>query len=190
MNVYDFDGTIYEGDCSVDFFAFCLKKRPWLIFLLPWQILGICLYMIHGSSKEIMKERYFSFLKFIPHDGSYIDSFWDENIHRIHRWYKKQQQETDVVISASPAFLVKPACERIGIKNVIATDVEYATGKFLSKNCHDVMKVSFFKEKFPVGRVNQFYSDSLSDEPMARLADQAFLIDKGGIKPWPLKNHK
>ena len=26
MNVYDFDGTIYDGDSSVDFFRFCLKK--------------------------------------------------------------------------------------------------------------------------------------------------------------------
>lgn len=190
MNVYDFDGTIYEGDCSVDFFIFCLKKRPWLVFILPWQILGIGLYLVHAISKGTMKEHYFSFLKFIPHDSSYIDSFWNQNIHRIYPWYKKQQQETDVVISASPAFLVKPACERIGIKNVIATDVEYSSGKFLSQNCHDVMKVSFFYKRYPDIRISQFYSDSLSDEPMAELADQAFLIDKGSIKAWPLKKYK
>ena len=25
--VYDFDGTIYNGDSSIDFFFFCLRKK-------------------------------------------------------------------------------------------------------------------------------------------------------------------
>lgn len=26
VNVYDFDGTIYDGDSTIDFYKFCLKK--------------------------------------------------------------------------------------------------------------------------------------------------------------------
>lgn len=26
MNVYDFDGTVYAGDSTVDFYFFCLRK--------------------------------------------------------------------------------------------------------------------------------------------------------------------
>ena len=28
MNVFDFDGTIYNGDSSKDFFFYCLKRYP------------------------------------------------------------------------------------------------------------------------------------------------------------------
>ena len=27
VNVYDFDGTIYYGDCSMDFVKYCYKKK-------------------------------------------------------------------------------------------------------------------------------------------------------------------
>ena len=63
MNVYDFDGTIYNGDSSVDIYFFLLKRYPKLIAYFPKQILGIVKYKLQLSSKEEMKEMYFSFLK-------------------------------------------------------------------------------------------------------------------------------
>ena len=32
MNIYDFDGTIFPGDCSIGFFFWCLKSHPKLWF--------------------------------------------------------------------------------------------------------------------------------------------------------------
>ena len=31
MNIYDFDKTIYDGDSSIDFYKFCVKKNKLLI---------------------------------------------------------------------------------------------------------------------------------------------------------------
>ena len=28
IDVYDFDGTIYDGDSTVDFTRFCLRRHP------------------------------------------------------------------------------------------------------------------------------------------------------------------
>ena len=28
IDVYDFDGTIYDGDSTVDFVRFCLRRHP------------------------------------------------------------------------------------------------------------------------------------------------------------------
>ena len=36
MNVYDFDGTIYDGDSTLDFWYFCLKKHPQILLYLPY----------------------------------------------------------------------------------------------------------------------------------------------------------
>ena len=35
MNVYDFDDTIYDGDSSIDFFKFFIKKDPSVITYAP-----------------------------------------------------------------------------------------------------------------------------------------------------------
>ena len=29
IDVYDFDGTLYDGDSTVDFVLFCLRRRAW-----------------------------------------------------------------------------------------------------------------------------------------------------------------
>ena len=35
MNVYDFDKTIYDGDASLDFWKFSVKRKPSLALYLP-----------------------------------------------------------------------------------------------------------------------------------------------------------
>ena len=127
MNVYDFDGTIYNGDSSVDIYFFLLKRYPKLIAYFPKQILGIVKYKLHLSSKEEMKEMYFSFLKGVRTDESFVDDFWKQNQNKIKEWYLNQKRKDDVIISASPEFLLKPICEILGVENLIATKVELST---------------------------------------------------------------
>ena len=49
MNVYDFDGTIYDGDSTIDFFFYSLKKKPSLICYLPKQATGFLLYFFASA---------------------------------------------------------------------------------------------------------------------------------------------
>ena len=170
VNVYDFDGTIYNGDSSVDIYFFLLKRYPKLIAFFPKQMLGIVKYKLHLSSKEEMKEMYFSFLK--------------QNQNKIKEWYLKQKRKDDVIISASPEFLLKPICDILGIDNLIATKVELSSGKFLSKNCQGAEKVVRFEEIFSEAEIEAFYSDSKSDTYMAKLATKAFLIKNNRIIDW------
>lgn len=184
MNVYDFDGTIYDGDSSVDIYFFLLRRHPKLITYLPKQISGIVRYKLQLCSKEEMKESYFSFLRGVQTDKTFLDDFWDQNQKKIKKWYSNQQRKDDVIISASPEFLLKPVCKMIGVENLIATRVELSTGKFLSKNCHGAEKVVRFKEIFSETEIEGFYSDSKSDAYMAKLASKAFLIKKNSIMDW------
>lgn len=184
MNVYDFDGTIYNGDSSVDIYFFLLKRYPKLIAYFPKQMLGIVKYKLHLSSKEEMKEMYFSFLEGVRTDKTFIDDFWKQNQNKIKEWYLNQKRKDDVIISASPEFLLKPICDILGIDNLIATKVELSSGKFLSKNCQGAEKVVRFKDSFSKAEIETFYSDSKSDTYMAKLATKAFLIKKNRIIDW------
>lgn len=184
MNVYDFDKTIYDGDSTLDFYLFCLRKHPSIIFCLYIQITGFIKYKLGMINKTEFKEQFFIFLKMIPDVEKSVNDFWNKYGIKIRDWYKKQQKKDDVIISASPYFLLSDICTRLGINNLIASNVDGKTGKFTGKNCYGMEKVLRFKEMFPDMIINNFYSDSYSDEPMASESENAYIVIKNKILPW------
>ena len=185
MNVYDFDGTIYRGDSSLRFYLFCLRHRPSLLGYLPEQILGILLYKLGCQTKTEMKSHFFSFLRGIDDVLLQVERFWATEQHRIEPWYLLQQKDDDLIISASPEFLLRPICHLKGIQNLIASQVEPSTGIFLSPNCYGEEKVRQYRSRYGTSSIEAFYSDSLSDSPMAAQADKAWLVEKGKLTAWP-----
>lgn len=189
MNVYDFDGTIYSGDSTVDFFLYALRRRPALVRYLSVQAAGTVAYLLKRKDKTGLKEAFFSFLAGIDAE-ELVERFWDVHEDRIYEWYLAQQEPEDVVISASPEFLLEPICRRLGIRHLIASRVDPNTGKFTGANCRGAEKVTRFHSKFPEGNVGGFYSDSESDRPMAELADRAFLVRGGRVGSWNLNGQE
>lgn len=183
MNVYDFDGTIYDGDSTVDFFLFALKSKPSLIRCIPKQMLGFALYSMKQISKTELKEYFFSFLSLADADRLLVP-FWQHNRHKIYDWYLLQQQPDDIVISASPEFLLNPICEQLGIGCLIASKVDVHSGKFEGENCREQEKVRRLAEERQITCIDRFYSDSHSDLPLARIAEHAFLVTHGEISEW------
>ena len=51
IDVYDFDGTIYDGDSTVDFTLFCLRRHPGVLAGLP-KFLGTSLLLAVGRRKR------------------------------------------------------------------------------------------------------------------------------------------
>ena len=68
------------------------------------------------------------------------------------------------------------------IKNYLATNYNVKTGKIYGKNCYGEAKVEEFKRVYPKATLEAFYSDSLSDLPMMRLADKAYLVKGEEVK--------
>ena len=64
IDVYDFDGTIYDGDSTVDFFLFSLRRNPKILFQLPIIIWYAFLYFTHIISLQSFKSHFFLFVKF------------------------------------------------------------------------------------------------------------------------------
>lgn len=186
MNVFDFDHTIYRSDSTIDFYLFCIKRHPQLIRFLPGQLGSIFLYKLHRCSKEQMKEGFFSFLCGLKEIDSELELFACKNLYKMQKWYVDHAKDTDVVISASPRFIVEKFSEKSTGFAVIASEVDKNTGRFDSRNCHGEEKVRRFREVFTEGRIDEFYSDSDSDLPMARLAGEAYKVKKEKITRWAI----
>ncbi|WP_343088571.1 HAD-IB family phosphatase [Roseburia faecis] len=184
MNVYDFDKTIYDGDSTIDFYFYCLKKHPKIILCLPIQLYAAVKYKLKVIDKTNFKEKFYCFLKKIPDIDMELNCFWDKNGYRIKEWYKNQKRENDVIISASPEFLLNGICKRIGVNNLIASQVDKRTGKYIGVNCYGKEKTRRFYQKYQYEIIDEFYSDSYSDEPMAKLAKKSFIVSKDIIKKW------
>ncbi len=115
---------------------------------------------------------------------SFVEEYINKHISNIKQWYLDNQKEDDVIISASPEFIVKNYCEKIGIKYVMASKVNKYTGKYDGDNCWGEEKVRRFYEMFPDGKIDNFYSDSYSDTPLAKLANKAYIVKKNELKEW------
>ena len=164
MNIYDFDGTLYDGDSTFDFLKYSIKKHPSLI-------------------RFQAKERFYRIFTGYDAEGL-LEEFWDCHQHKIFPWYADQQEETDIVISASPEFILNPICARLGIRTLMASRVDSKTGKYQGLNCWGDEKVRRLKEQTGISHCDKFFSDSHSDQPLANIADAAFLVKNGKILPW------
>ena len=186
MNVYDFDQTIFQPDSSYAFFVYCLKRYPLAFLTTGPKMLAYCLRCLRKkSATKELKEQVFFFFFYLPEPEKTVKEFWDEAIGCVEGWYLAQQREDDLIITASPSFLVGEAGRRLGF-TVLGTEMDIHTGKILGENCHDAEKVKRFYEAFPQGVIESFYSDSLSDSPLAEIAREAFLVDKGRLSRWPV----
>lgn len=184
MNAYDFDKTIYINDSTADFYIFCIKKKPSLAFtLFTTAFAAVNYYVFKRGTKTQFKQKMYGFLKNID-AHSLAEEFWDKHIGGIKSFYLLQQRDDDVIISASPEFLLKPICNRLGIKHLIASRVDPKTGIYCGENCHGKEKVMRFFERFPNGKIEQFYSDSHSDDPLAEISDESFLVKGEKLLPW------
>lgn len=129
MNVYDFDKTIYKGDSTLDFYFFCLRKKPIIIKEFPKQIYSAILYKLGKITKTEFKENFYIFLNDLENIDNLLKEFWDNNQNKIKSFYLKQKNYDDVIISASPTFLLEPICRRLNIKYLIASKVDKNTRK-------------------------------------------------------------
>ena len=185
MNVYDFDKTIYKNDSTVDFYFFILRRHPSGVFLLPLTAWSALLWAFRIIDKTQFKENFYKFLGKIENIDSEVETFWDKNERKIKDIYKKRHSPDDVIISASPEFLLLPICRRLGIRHLIASRVDKKNGHYSGKNCYGKEKVQRFYEVFGEStQIDEFYSDSLSDTPLADIARKSYIVQDETLVLW------
>lgn len=187
MNVYDFDKTIYNGDSTVDFYFYCIKKYPIVLKRIPEVLFYGALFKLGKIEKKKFKSIFFRFINMLPDKDKAVNAFWDKNRTKIKAFYLQTKRPDDIIISASPTFLLKKICDDLNIKNLIATEVNLKTGEIIGENCYGEEKVKrFYQSGSKKEDVEAFYSDSLSDEPLAKIAREAFIVINEKLIPWDM----
>lgn len=185
MNVFDFDETIYDGESSVEFILYYLRHDLKIIKFLPTVFKVFFQYNKGKITFDDFTHKYAGELKnyFEKNNvdlSGLVDSFWNKRMHKIKPFYKEIQRDDDVIITASPYFMMEEICKRIGVKNLIATDFDIKTGE-VKTACFREGKIDCFRSVYPDGEIDDFYTDSLNDEFLFPLAKRVFMVKKDKI---------
>ena len=186
MNVYDFDGTIFPTDCSIGFFIWCMKRHPRLCFTFAPKVVKNLIKRKLGKMPEyLMQREFFCYLTLIDDFDEQIERYWDKNEKKISSWYLAQKRPDDLIISASPTCIIEPIAKRLGV-NCMATEYDREFGVFLNNHMYAKEKAKYMIDNgFPM--IENFYSDSLSDTPLALCAEKAHLVTNKAstVIDWP-----
>ncbi len=181
MRVFDFDNTIYDGESGMDIFLYFLKKDPkGLIKYSPKFFEGYVKYRRNKITLKEVFEDYGVLLKEycdkVQDVYGEFEKFWDIQQENIKDFYYKIQKEDDVIVSACPTCLLDIICKRIGIKNVIGSDIDPIKGE-IRFVCYNDKKVEAFHKVYGDIEIDEFYTDSMSDKPMMDISKNVFLVD-------------
>ena len=186
MNVYDFDGTIFPTDCSIDFCLWCMKLKPKLLVTwLPGMMKTLVLYKMGKVKNHRLQRELFSYLTMIDNFDEQIERYWDKNEKRIAPWYLAQKKPDDLIISASPDCIIGPIAKRLGV-NYMASQFNREFGVFTNNLMYAKEKARYIIDHgIPV--IDNFYSDSLADTPLALCAEKAHLVKNHAstVVDWP-----
>lgn len=186
MNVYDFDKTIFYPNSMVKFGFFCFKRHPKIFFtyFCP-TIPKVFKYLFKKTTKNALYGYMSSLIKHLKNPDKDIADFWVKYEKNISAWYLKQKKDDDLIITGSPEYLIKPIADKLGV-NVVGTIIDRETGLMIGNIMMAKEKAKCIIEKdMPV--IDNFYSDSLSDTPIALLADHAFIVTNKArnVEEWP-----
>ena len=185
IDVYDFDGTIYDRDSTVDFTRFCLRRHPSLLLALP-RFAWVCLRLAAGrAGLREMKSVLFSEMarRFSLEDEA--RQFWQQPKTRakLGAWFETTPRDVPIVIaSASPEFELRYAAALLGVETLIGTRCDTATGLLTGPNCKGEEKLRRMEEAVGPYTIRAMYTDSVkSDGPLLRKAQQGYILRHGAV---------
>lgn len=184
MRVFDFDGTIYDGESLFDLYLYSARHDPKVFRYIAPVLRYAVKYKLGRATLEQMEygvgkmtEGYLTELsrsKRVASVEQLVDDFWDRYYARIKPWY--QPESDDVILTASFGLTVGKASRRLGVRNLVASEVDVETMRVTYLN-FSTNKAKRFRELYgPDVVIDEFYTDSKFDQPMIDMARHAFMV--------------
>lgn len=184
MKIFDFDNTIYNGESCFDFFIFCMKRKKSLCLHLPSVVFNLIRYKAGKIGIDAVYAFCGRMMSVFFDNRAYADKLLDE-FWRINRRKLKPEilaliNSEDAVISAAPRFLLERIASELKASTLICTETNDDRVTFL---CYGKNKVKAFKDHFSDCIIDEFYTDSINDAPMMKMAKQAYMVKGTEIVP-------
>ena len=182
MKVFDFDNTIYKGESSVDFSFYMIRHNRRIIPYVPTILFSLAGYKLCCLTKEKLEAIINDFFSGVL-DGNeslpaYAKEFWREHSHKLNEKILCLIEPDDIIISASPVFLIKEIAEKLNTDKIVGTEVDVEQKKITWFNFGD-NKVARYRELFGEQKIDAFYSDSYNDKDLMAVADEVYIVKKG-----------
>ena len=180
-DLYDFDRTVYRYDCESRFYLFCLLRRPYILPLLPYQMLCV-LFRFTLNDRLKWMTRFFCYLRFVD-AHKLIERFWQREQHNIRDFFLvKNRVRPAVICSESPFFLLEPIKRMYEVDIIIGTALDMKTLRSSGKIMRGENKVDAVKTLLPDAVFHSAYTDRPElDKPLLSLANNRFHVNKDGV---------
>ena len=188
IDVYDFDGTIYDGDSTLDFVLFAVRRHPVVLLGLP-RIAGAAMKL---AAKKIGLTQFKSvlFSEMAEQCDLSVEAglFWlrPETRAKLGGWFRSTPRDIPIAIcSASPEFEIRHAAKLLGVDTVIGTRCDTATGQLIGENCKAQEKLRRLEEHFGEYTIRAMYTDDAkADGPLLAAAQEGYILTHGVVAPY------
>ena len=172
IDVYDFDGTIYDGDSTVDFVFFCLRRHPNVIAGLPHLVAAAVKIKSRGLTQ--FKSVLFGEMAKRFDLEREAALFWqsEKTKAKLGKWFETRPRDLPIVIaSASPEFELQYAAKLLGIKTLIGTRCDAKTGRLIG-----------IEEAVGAFEIRAMYTDDAkADGPLLAYAEEGYIVTHGKL---------
>lgn len=189
IDVYDFDGTLYDGDSTADYVLFCLCRHPSLALVLPRVIAAAVRLATRRIGLTEFKSALFGAMSRRIDLEAEAERFWhDERTRKkLGKWFEGTPRDLPIVIaSASPEFELRHAAAILGVGTLIGTRCEKGTGRLIGRNCKGEEKISRIRETVGEFTVRAMYTDDAkADAPLLAIAGERYLVTHEHVQRMP-----
>ena len=188
MKVFDFDSTIYRGESPVDFTFYMIRHNRKIIRYVPTILFCLAGYKMHLIRKEKLESLSNEFIENVLDDpdslSECVSQFWATHAHKLNRDIVSLIDPGDVIITASPSFLINGVSEMLNTKHILGTEIDLKEKKLVWYNFGD-NKVDRYRSIYGYRRIDAFYTDSFYDEYLMGISREVYIVRHGNVHRLP-----
>ena len=193
IDVYDFDGTIYDGDSTFDFCCFCLGRHPVLLTGLPRLLWAGIRLGVGRIGLTAFKTVLLGIMAKHFDLETEAEIFWqqDKTLIKLGAWFKDTPRDLPMIMaSASPEFELQYPAKILGFETMLGTRCNTKTGELIGLNCKGEEKLRRIGQVVGEYEIRAMYTDSVkSDGPLLDVAREGYIIKHGVLSPYE-KGHE
>ena len=182
MKVFDFDNTIYRGESSIDFSFYMIRQNRKILLYVPMILFSLVRYKMCLVKKDELESVINTFFAGVL-EGSedapeLVRRFWETHAHKLNKKILPLIEPDDIIISASPCFLIDGILGKLGTENLIGTEVDLAGKKITWLNFGN-NKVRRYRTFYGDRTIDAFYTDSYNDRDMMDISRRVYIVRRG-----------